>query len=121
MISTPQDFEDSIAFELYVLEKLHPAIEQHEGASIDLRDSKTGAALSVSVTEGLSDAAVDGVMNQLAPLMFGAGWKVLDLLLELALHRANLSPAYQDWSITEKQQHALKRINGVRLDLFDEG
>jgi hypothetical protein len=107
MISTLQDFEEGTAFELYVLERVLPAIEQHGGASIDLRGSKTVAALAVFVSESLSGAAVDALKDQLAPLMFGAAWKVLDLLLEFALNRAGLPPARNDWSIAEKQQHAL--------------
>jgi hypothetical protein len=39
--------------------------------------------------------------------MFGAAWKVVDLLLEFALNRAGLAPGRNDWSIAEKQQHAL--------------
>jgi Fe-S cluster biogenesis protein NfuA len=54
MISTLQDFEEGTAFELYVLERVRPAIEQHGGASIDLRGSKTVAAVAVSVSESLS-------------------------------------------------------------------
>ena len=46
MISTQQDFEEGTAFELYVLETVRPAIEQHGGASIDLRGSKTVAEVA---------------------------------------------------------------------------
>jgi len=107
MISTLQDFEEGTAFELYVLERVRPAIEQHGGASIDLHGSKTIAAVGVFVSESVSGAAVDALKDELAPLMFGAAWKVLDLLLEFALNRAGLAPARNDWSIAEKQQHAL--------------
>jgi hypothetical protein len=107
MISTLQDFEEGTAFELYVLERVRPAIEQHGGASIDLRDSKTVAAVGVFVSESVSGAALDALKDELAPLMFGAAWKVLDLLLEFALNRAGLTPAHNDWSIAEKQKHAL--------------
>jgi hypothetical protein len=54
MISTLQDFEEGTAFELYVLERVRPAIEQHGGASIDLRGSKTIAAVGVFVSESVS-------------------------------------------------------------------
>jgi hypothetical protein len=107
MISTLQDFEEGTAFELYVLERVRPAIEQHGGASIDLRDSKTVAAVGVFVSESVSGAALHALKDELAPLMFGAAWKVLDLLLEFALNRAGLTPAHNDWSIAEKQKHAL--------------
>ena len=94
-----------------MLEKLRPAIEQHQGAYIDLRGSKCVAAvsISVSITEDVSGAAVDRVKDQLAPLMFGAGWKVLDLLLELALNSAGLTPARQDWSSMGEATACLER------------
>jgi hypothetical protein len=107
MIATVQEFEESIAFELYVLETIRPAIEQHGGASIDLRGSKTVAAVSVTFSESVSADAVGRLKDQLAPLLFGAAWKVLDLLLEFALNRDGLAPARREWTIAEKQVHAL--------------
>ena len=115
MISTQQDFEEGTAFELYVLETVRPAIEQHGGAYVDLRGSKTVAAVSISITENLSGAAVDRLKDQLAPLLFGAAWKVLDLLLEFALNRAGLTPARHNWVIAEKQQHALADVAIARF------
>jgi hypothetical protein len=61
---------------------------------------------SVSINENLLAGAVDRLKDKLAPLLFGAAWKVLDLLLEFALNRAGFSPARRDWAIAEKQQHA---------------
>jgi hypothetical protein len=107
MIFTLQDFEEGTAFELYVLERVRPAIEQHGGSPIDLRDSKSIAAVGVFFSESVSGAAVDALKDELAPLMFGAAWKILDLLLEFALNRAGLAPARNRWSIAEKQKHAL--------------
>ena len=108
MISTQQDFEEGTAFELYVLERVRPAIEQHGGAYIDLRGSKTVAAVGISVGGICSEAGVNELKDQLAPLLFGAAWKVLDLLLEFALNKARLTPKANEWRIAEKQQHALK-------------
>ncbi len=106
MITTLQEFEESTAFELYVLETVRPAIEQHDGACIDLRGGKTVAEVSVIFNDSLYAEAVDSLKDKLAPLLFGAAWKVLDLLLEFALTSATLAPARHDWSIAEKQQHA---------------
>lgn len=105
MISTQQDFEEATAFELYVLERLLPAIEQHKGACIDLRDSKTIPALGISIGSDLSGAGVEQLKDELAPLLFGAGWKVLDLLVEFALKRAGVIPKKHYWMIEEKQKH----------------
>lgn len=107
MILNRQDFEEGTAFELYVLETVRPAIERHGGASIDLRGSATVAAVTVSISESISGQALDGLKDQLSPLLFGAAWKVFDLLLEYALNAASLPPARHDWSIAEKQRHAL--------------
>jgi hypothetical protein len=106
MISTQQDFEEGTAFELYVLERVRPAIEQHGGAYIDLRGSKTVAAVGISITGDLSAAGVHELKDQLAPLLFGAGWKVLDLLLEFAVNKAGLTPTHKpnEWSIAEKKR-----------------
>lgn len=106
MILNIQDFDEGTAFELYVLETVRPAIEPHAGASIDLRSSATVAAVFVSITESISGQALDGLKDQLSPLLFGAAWKVLDILLEFALNSASLTPARHDWSIAEKQRHA---------------
>lgn len=110
MITNALEFEESTAFELYVLETVRPAIDQHSGAYIDLRGSKTVAAVGITINESLSAGAVDRLKDKLAPLLFGAAWKVFDLLLEFGLNKAGLRPARRDWSIAEKQQHA---VNGA--------
>lgn len=107
MIYTPQDFEESTEFELYILETVRPEIEQHGDASIDLRGSKTVAAVTVSITDNLSEASVGRLKDTLTPLLFGAAWKVIDLLLEFALNTGSLAPKSRYWTIEEKQQHAL--------------
>lgn len=107
MISTLQEFEEGTAFELYVLETVCPALEQHDGACIDLRGGKTSAIVNLTFHDSLSANAVNQLTDKLAPLLFGAAWKILDLLLEFALNRAGVRPARRDWLIAEKQQHAL--------------
>ena len=51
----------------------------------------------------------------MAPLLFGAAWKTIDLLIEFALNRAPLSPSRRDWSIAEKKQHALRAAGDVAV------
>ncbi|MBD9382807.1 hypothetical protein IB258_16265 [Achromobacter sp. ACM02] len=102
-----QDFEEGTTFELYVLEKLHPAIEQDDGACIDLRGGATTATVNLTLSDNLCASAVNQLIDELAPLLFGAAWKILDLLLEFALNRTGVRSTRRDWSITEKQQHAL--------------
>lgn len=118
MISTLQEYEEGTAFELYVLETVQPAIEQHDSAYIDLRGGKTIAAVGITINESMSAGAVDRLKDKLAPLLFGAAWKALDLLLEFALNRAGLSPARRDWSIAEKQQHAVTFAPWVAHSLY---
>ena len=54
MINTVQEFEESTAFELYVLETVCPAIDQNDLSSIDLRGGERGVVVSVRLTDRLS-------------------------------------------------------------------
>ncbi len=107
MINTRQEFEQSTAFELYILETVRPAIGKNGDASIDLRGSKTVAVVNMSIIDNLSEASVGKLKDAFAPLLFGAAWKVIDLLLEFALNKGNLPSTRRYWTIEEKQQHAL--------------
>lgn len=107
MITTQEQFEESTSFELYVLERVCPAIEEHRGASIDLRGSNIGATVSFAFNESFSAAAIEQLKFELMPLLFGAAWKVFDLLLEFALDSAGECPDRDRWSIAEKQRRAL--------------
>lgn len=106
MITTAKDYEESTAFELYVLETVRPAIERHQGASMDLRGSSTVAAVKLNFITSMSAGAIDALKDKLSPLLFGAAWKVVDLMLEFALNKANLQQNRRDWTIAEKQAHA---------------
>lgn len=105
-LTTVTNYADAIAFELYALESNRASPARLESTSIDMR-SGSGASVQASIClhENLSQTHVDQVYYKLAPLMFGAAWKVLDLLLELALNRHRHSPP-KVWRIDEKQQHA---------------
>ncbi|KEA63395.1 hypothetical protein ADIMK_2432 [Marinobacterium lacunae] len=109
MITTVSEFQDAVAFETYVLDKMLPVVSGGENGSIDLRGDATIAAIQVSFTDNLSSGAVESVKNDLAPLMFGAAWKVLDLALELILNAGALTADRRngnEWSIIAKQSLA---------------
>lgn len=107
MITTPQEFENGTAFELYILEKVGPATAQHSDTSIDLRN-ETHAEVRISGVASISASAIEQLKDELTPLLFGAAWKVIDLLLEFALNSAGLSPSRHNWSIAEKQNNATR-------------
>lgn len=99
MPTTRTEFEDSTAFERYVLDRAAPLLPRPEGTSvIELGEfDPAGVAIGVQsaiVRVGLSDWA-GSVGSQLSaddirPLFFGAAWKVLDQLIEFALERAGV-------------------------------
>jgi hypothetical protein len=100
-----------------VLETVRPAIDQNDVSYIDLRGGERGVVVGACITERLSAGDVNRLKDQLAPLLFGAAWKTIDLLLEFALSRAGLSPSGRDWLIAEKKKHACTRLAmGLFLD-----
>jgi hypothetical protein len=80
------EFADDTAFERLVLDRAMPLLPTPEARSvIDLR----GPGVSVAVTPMPARAYVGDApgtvgVTELRPLIFGAAWKVLDLLIELA-------------------------------------
>jgi hypothetical protein len=109
MITSANEFRDGVAFETYVLDKMLPVISGGENGSIDVRGRATVAAVQISITEDISASAVEGVKNDLTPLMFGAAWKVLDLAIELILNSGGFTADRSrgtEWSISAKQNYA---------------
>jgi hypothetical protein len=80
------EFADATAFERFVLDRAMPLLPTSEARSvIDLR----GPGVSVAVTPVparvyAGDVAGTVKLDLLRPLIFGAAWKVLDLLIEFA-------------------------------------
>jgi len=100
MPATLTEFEDSTAFERYVLDRATPLLPRPEGSSvIELGElGSTGVAVGVQpavVRVGMSDstgsASSQLSADDIRPLFFGAAWKVLDQLIELALEQAGVS------------------------------
>lgn len=104
MSNSFEGYLESVAFELYLLEKLRLAVEINSG-SLDFRGEQDIRVFSLY--SDISEAAVNELKDDLTPLIFGAAWKILDLLLEFSLNCAGLHPAHKVWTISEKQRHAL--------------
>lgn len=106
MISSSQEFEDATAFEMYALGRLLPQQREEDAGIIVLHEGKIIA--SAVARSDPSGATVDCLKDELAPLMFGAAWKILDLLVEWSLFGAGLRPKNgSTWPIAEKQRLAL--------------
>lgn len=85
-------FEDDTAFERYVLARRFPLVPQPQARNVvDLGDIHSVAAQSapphaVVTASDSSSSAEDQLRSEdIRPLMFGAAWKVLDLLVESRL------------------------------------
>jgi len=112
MIQTTTEFEEASIFERTVLASVFPLIStQATRASLDLRTSRATTTIAVSSVGDLGGAAREALINELRPLFFGAAWKVLDLLLELAFHQHGLAPTRPGkWTIAEKEAHAVSNL-----------
>ena len=108
MIQTVPEFDDASAFERFALATVFPLVGATSGsASLDLRSSPGNITVELTSVIGGRDSACRDLINDLRPLLFGAAWKVLDLILELALYQGGMRPMNNGkWSITEKQKHA---------------
>jgi hypothetical protein len=99
-------FEAQIAFERYVIERAVPLVEagQTRRDTLYLDGRPTIVEIGITTTLGLSlPQAVDEL--NLRPLMFGAAWKILDVLFEQAM--AYAKPPKKPVSIAD-------RVNAVR-------
>lgn len=109
MITSVAEFRDAVAFETCVLDRMLPVVDRSENNSIDLRGGGAVAGMTSTLTDNISAEAIEQVKNELAPLLFGMGWKTLDLALELVLYSAGLMPDRNNstkWLISEKKNHA---------------
>jgi hypothetical protein len=90
-----QDFEAEIAFERYVLERAVPLIEATGPSSTSATIYLDGRPTNIEV--GLMTATIGRSLAQaiaelnLRPLLFGAAWKILDVLFEKATASAQSS------------------------------
>ena len=93
------EFDEDTAFERYVLDRATPLLPRSQGTSvIELGEfNSVGVAIGgqpASVHVGLTDSAGSAgdqlSADDIRPLLFGAAWKVLDQLIELALEQAGV-------------------------------
>jgi len=86
--------------------------------TVDLTGDSSGVAVKVSGVLGpTSKKCVE--MLALRPLLTGAAWKVLDLLVEAALDQAGAIPDQRrGWSINEKVKQA--RVGIVKPNFFSD-
>jgi hypothetical protein len=96
-----REFQEDTAFERFVLDRATPLLPTSEATSvIDLGE---GGSTSISVTPqpavtSVSVGDVDSTratsdqlsIDDIRPLLFGAAWKVLDLLVELRLEQEGI-------------------------------
>ena len=111
---TWSDFDLDSALERDVLRRALPLVPTvSDGSRRVTVDRATGrASVNVELTDTLGPTP-EGCVDLLAirPLLLGAAWKVIDLLLEAALDEAGQRPSGNRgrWSIDEKIKKAKKR------------
>lgn len=104
-ISNIDEFTDSTQFERLVLDRLIPIFPSHSGDEIDLRRAMAGAGpveIRTSASFSLSGQATSELIEGILPLLFGAAWKVLDLLVELLLQKGREPLPAGNWTIKAK-------------------
>jgi|LakMenEpi03Aug12_release.lakeMendotaPanAssembly.Ray.scaffolds.fasta_scaffold201075_1 hypothetical protein len=106
MITSIQEFEEAVLFELLALETFIGSGESTTSSTLDLTDPdgivRHHCILSLNDTQH----AVDEFKNKILPLAFGAGWKVLDLMIELILNQSGYRASVNGFTYAEKQRQA---------------
>jgi hypothetical protein len=128
------EFDEETAFERYVLDRATPLLPRSQGTSVIELDefNSVGVAIGVqpaTVHVGMTNSAGSAEdqlsADDIQPLLFGAAWKVLNQLIELALEQAGIPHDRRwDYSIKLKVREAANRsVTPVmpfegRLDLW---
>lgn len=104
------DFEADSALERVLLERALPLVPTaSDGSSrstIDLAADTANVAIAVGDTLGPTPSGCVELL-QIRPLLIGAAWKVLDLMLEMALHESGRQPdTKRGWSLKRKVTEA---------------
>lgn len=91
MTAILSDLEERIGLERIVLSRAMPLLPNtHASMAIDLDDDSPTVVVSASDSFGSSPTDLN--MDDLRPLLVGAGWKVLDQLIEFRLEQLGISP-----------------------------
>lgn len=102
MITNVSDFKYATEFECLLLDRILPKVSSD--TMIDLRNPQQ-QKITLSFSESFCENARAGLTAEMLPLLFGAAWKILDLLVELALIRK--CPNQVRWTIDDKVRKAL--------------
>ncbi len=96
-----QDFLDASAFERAALAAVFPLVDAASGprGGLDLRTN----TINIAVSSIVGSNGRDELIQELRPLIFGAAWKVLDLIVELGL---NQNTPVARWTIAAKARDA---------------
>jgi hypothetical protein len=116
VISSLTEFEESTAFERWTVEALVPLpARTPHGGRVDAVTGAVTIAVQPAVVRvyagGLREVPVD-----LRPLAFGAAWKVLDLMLELAFRNAGTTAPRGELRIARKKVLA-RQAHGALVPL----
>jgi hypothetical protein len=116
VISLLTEFEESTAFERWTLEALVPLPPRrpHQGVK-DVATNSVWLTVESAVVR-MYAGGVQEVHIDLRPLAFGAAWKVLDLLLELAYANAGTTAA-GGWLAIAKKERLARQGHGVLAPL----
>jgi hypothetical protein len=131
MPTTITELVDDTAFERLVLDRAFPLMPSSGGAasvvdlgasgsiSVAVTPQPAVASVSVSSSDSIGSPAGQLPVDIVRPLIFGAAWKVLDQIVEVALEQAGVShDRGSDYTIMLKTQSAA--AGGVRaLPPFD--
>ena len=116
MISSLTEFEESTAFERWTLEALVPLPARRPHQAV-----KDSAANHLWITPETAvvrvyAGGVQEVHVDLRPIAFGAAWKILDLLLEMAYANAGTTAGGGRLTIAKKE-HLARQGHGVLVPL----
>ena len=110
------EFDEDTAFERYVLDRATPLLPRSQGTSVIELGEFNSAGVSIGVqpptvhvrsTDSTGSAGDQLTADDIRPLFFGAAWKVLDQLIELAMEQAGVPHDRRwDYSITFKVREA---------------
>ncbi len=90
LISSLVEFEEATAFERWALEGLVPLPSSRPHTAVKDMEKNEVRVMGASAVVRVYAGGAREVHLDLRPLAFGAAWKVLDLLVELALSQAGM-------------------------------
>ncbi|KXS54490.1 MAG: Uncharacterized protein AWU57_1114 [Marinobacter sp. T13-3] len=102
-----ESFIEATGFELLAIDRYLPLMGDDPGDTWDFREAMMGRGpIRLGVELASEFVGTDrGLREAMLPLVFGAAWKVLDLLIELTLEQDGYEPDQpRGWSIKRKRR-----------------